>query len=71
MNDTGLVVCDHAFIGCRDRGCKHAVLHQAGHLPYLNGLDLGLCTDERNEVVCCVATGSPRRVHCVASRKDG
>jgi len=58
------VVCDHAFMPCWDKGCQHAVPHRIG-VQSLNGMYMGDCTDERNEHVCCVATGSPERIRCV------
>ena len=63
MPDT-TVVCDHAFMPCWDKGCKHAVPHRIG-VKSLNGLNMGDCADERREHVCCVATGTPERVRCV------
>lgn len=63
------VVCDHAFMSCWDKGCQHAVPHRIG-VKSLNGMYMGDCTDERNEHVCCVATGSPERIRCVPVRND-
>ena len=59
------VVCDHAFMPCWDKGCKHAVPHKAGQVESLNGLNMGDCADERREHVCCVAAGTPVRIRCV------
>ena len=59
------VVCDHAFMPCRDKGCKHAVPHKAGTVESLNGLNMRDCIDERIEHVCCVATDAPERIRCV------
>ena len=60
----GVVVCDHARAACVGAGCNHARAHRPGVLS-LNGLDMGDCTDERREHVCCVATGTPERIRCV------
>jgi hypothetical protein len=63
MPDT-TVVCDRARKACLAAGCNHAVPHRIG-VKSLNGLNMGDCTDERRESVCCVATGTPERIRCV------
>lgn len=57
------VVCDHVCEACFTAGCKHAHPHGIG-VKSLNGLDMGDCTDERCENVCCVS-GKVVRVRCV------
>jgi hypothetical protein len=59
------VVCDHAWEPCRDEGCQHAVPHKAGQVESLNGLNMGDCSAERREHVCCVAKGTQERIRCV------
>jgi hypothetical protein len=64
------LICDHALPYCVDFECRHAVPHGRGE-PSLNGLVMGDCTDERNEIVCCVPTGEPVRVVCRPDVREG
>jgi hypothetical protein len=70
ITDDLYVACDHAFIACWDKGCQHAVPHKAGQVADLNGLNMGDCTDERNECMCSVATGTLERIRCVPVMKQ-
>ena len=56
------VACNHASPYCWFKGCEHSLPHTPG-VKSLNGLNMGDCTDPKNERVCCV-TGAPMRVTC-------
>ena len=62
------VVCDHACAACWEADCNHAWPHRVG-VKSLNGLDMGDCTDDRNERVCCVP-GNVKRVRCVPAHNS-
>ncbi len=60
----GGVVCNHTEPNCVKAGCLHAVPHLPG-VPSLNGLQLGDCSQEAYDAVCCIPGDGSVRVMCV------